>query len=1147
MRKGITYSDAVRLLGQESKVAKVLGGALLDATPIAGVLSLFDVKDEVVRLGTNVAGKLRDRVTGLNRYDRTARLEAAHAAIIVAAFFQALDEMPLPFDPKELRLTKDEQVTLAGGGTHQGSFIAKVMTIEPAGFRAHHSYADTLYSIRQYYRELTAELASFVSGLAVRDRLNATEWTQTESALRQELPETACRKYEELHRQLAVDVPEFALWRDAIERHHLATGLGELEALLTRIAAQIRRPGHPHTLSRAHRAVLSRPIAQSGEIPMGMSLPTLAEAYVNPDFRMTEYAEHAVPSVESWWNQVEPNDDIVAFLARYLTSPEATRLPLVVLGQPGAGKSVLTRILAGRLPEGDYLPVRVPLREVPSDGTIQEQIEAAVRDAIGEQLSWPELVRSAGGALPVVMLDGLDELLQATGVHRSDYLAQIVDFQRRETELGRPVVMLVTTRTTVADRMRFPHGCLLVRLEPFTEVQVRRWLSVWNSANRDYFSAHGLDPLPAECVLAHGELASQPLLLLMLALYDTDGNALQRGETTLSQAELYERLLTRFARREVGKHRPGLAESDSAQAVELELRNLAVAAFAMFNRGRQWVTTDELEADLTALLPAPPAQSTSFQAPLSRADKLIGRFFFVHQASAVRDGASLHTYEFLHATFGEYLVARMVRDVLRSMIRRETNADAFFGPSPLEDGLLYALLSFSLLTERQPTLDFLIELLPGLDRDRAKGLLIRLLHGAETRTDHSYAGYLAEQSTFITRYAYYTANLVILSALGAEGIAGSELFSQAEHPGIPWQRLTSLWDSRLSRQAFTSLINCFQAQRTTSDSRDNKLIIRYIGDKNGSETGNSDPEWHMGSLIPIPTDRTLETAYFMCNPWSDALAFAAKSPIEVLNNAFQAWGRLFISPEFEGIASYGRTLIDLLMTRYQEGPEGLPKRYERALDAVGGELESREEYSRRFAALMERIDEDVRRVRKKEDATWLPDLATALTRRCDRTEPHEQASIRSVIVNIYRTLHKVDPDGNWLLPLARALDDLSHELRIEVSLQFDSMVAEQNIFIAQETVSMLRELTQIHPDGWRHDLEQGLVTQGLLLVRANRGREAAQALAEVWLLGQGEDRHLLTTEVTGLLRQAYQVDPEGTRTAFLEATGSELPAEVTSV
>jgi hypothetical protein len=33
----------------------------------------------------------------------------------------------------------------------------------------------------------------------------------------------------------------------------------------------------------------------------------------------------------------------------------------------------------------------------------------------GERLDWPTLARSSDGALPVVLLDGFDELLQATG------------------------------------------------------------------------------------------------------------------------------------------------------------------------------------------------------------------------------------------------------------------------------------------------------------------------------------------------------------------------------------------------------------------------------------------------------------------------------------------------------------------------------------------------------------------------------------------------------------------------------------------------------------------------------------------------------------------------------------------------------------
>ena len=45
-----------------------------------------------------------------------------------------------------------------------------------------------------------------------------------------------------------------------------------------------------------------------------------------------------------------------------------------------------------------------------------------MRGATREHLTWPDLVAAAGDALPVVMLDGFDELLQATGVSQSDYL-----------------------------------------------------------------------------------------------------------------------------------------------------------------------------------------------------------------------------------------------------------------------------------------------------------------------------------------------------------------------------------------------------------------------------------------------------------------------------------------------------------------------------------------------------------------------------------------------------------------------------------------------------------------------------------------------------------------------------------------------------
>jgi hypothetical protein len=58
-----------------------------------------------------------------------------------------------------------------------------------------------------------------------------------------------------------------------------------------------------------------------------------------------------------------------------------------VLGQPGAGKSLLARVLAPRMPPNDVLTVRVPLREVLADAVLQTQIEQALRAQASISLS----------------------------------------------------------------------------------------------------------------------------------------------------------------------------------------------------------------------------------------------------------------------------------------------------------------------------------------------------------------------------------------------------------------------------------------------------------------------------------------------------------------------------------------------------------------------------------------------------------------------------------------------------------------------------------------------------------------------------------------------------------------------------------------
>jgi hypothetical protein len=489
---------------------------------------LFDPAKELVSLSYALVVGLGERVRGLSRFDRSERLAAAHAVIVLTAYFEALAETNLPFDVRDLEFTRAEQVAVTTGSAPDSSQLRKLADAllrtdlpMPAPQRP---YEVTLTELGSFYDAASDRVLRFVSGLAVWDRISDTRRSQFRTALSGSLSGQAIVRYEDMFRQLAADFPEVVFWANMVDHQasreqirQLGAGLAGLEQVMAGIACGRAPDARRADLARSYRLALNRPILAAGDAPQGLRIPTLGAAYVNPDFRVAEISATDSPEAESWWAGQPVRDDLQGFLLGHLTSLLAPLAPLVVLGQPGSGKSVITRVLAARLPASEFLVVRAPLREVPADADLQTQVEHAIRDATGDPLGWPELARTAGDALLVILLDGFDELLQATGTSQSDYLEKIAAFQRREADLGRPVAVIVTSRTAVADRARFTEGAVAVRLEPFRDAQITQWLQAWNDANTAYFTAREMDPLPVEALGAHRELASQPLLLMMLA------------------------------------------------------------------------------------------------------------------------------------------------------------------------------------------------------------------------------------------------------------------------------------------------------------------------------------------------------------------------------------------------------------------------------------------------------------------------------------------------------------------------------------------------------------------------------------------------------------------------------------------------------
>jgi hypothetical protein len=231
-----------------------------------------------------------------------------------------------------------------------------------------------------------------------------------------------------------------------------------------------------------------------------------------------------------------------------------------------------------------------------------------------------------------------------------------------------------------------------------------------------------------------------------------------------------------------------------------------------------------LDADLSALLEGSRdiRRSGGLQAPLTSAQVAIGRFFFVHESQATLDGLRLQTYEFLHATFGEFLVAGLVAQVLTDLLQRE-RAAASPSLGGADDRLLHALLSFAALTARGPVVAFLSDLIEQMGaRQRANlaDLLLRLHAGAlYPPAKSAYSGYEPLALTVPARHAAWSVNLMVLAVLAAGEITGAQLFPQMPDIVMAWRNRAMMWRSLLSYDEWQGLHGTVALKRAWTGGR----------------------------------------------------------------------------------------------------------------------------------------------------------------------------------------------------------------------------------------------------------------------------------------------------------------------------------------
>ena len=715
-RTPMGYKDAVRLLAQDDSVFinaldQVLGLGLLAATAFnpSSALPFFDMKDELIAQLRKLVGGLKERVRNSGRIEYEQLLTAAHAVIVLTAYTEVLAEQVKKLDggdklQRELR----EWEPKAGTGRTPRKFRRRQFVewadhsiISPPG--PTRSLEDVIEDLNETYRDLSTQALEYFADLRSWNGLLNSQQQKIEEVFAARLPRLAVSRYKEHFIRLAVQIPEFMTWvllnegsaTRAQVRALLKTTNAEMEALvaefdsaLERIEAKIEAERAaladlPSVLSemlsrtapsrrnvaravaechRIHQLVLKKPMLEprlSGEFET-VSFPSSLAGYINPNYRVTRTQrsdEGRLLALDDTWREKNVRGGLGGFLAGYLRSENATEQPLLVLGDPGSGKSLLSKILAARLPPQEFAVVRVELRHVRSSQHVSDQIDLELHRQTNNRYHLQDLTDERGDISRVVIMDGLDELLQLSpqeGLGR--YLEWLANFQELEAELGHPVIVIATARTVVMDRIYVPSHTVVIKLEDFSSTQILSWLKAWNRQNSEYFASCGLQKLNPETIMRQHHLARQPLLLALLALYDAEQNAL-RNAANLSQAELYERIFHRYLEREVEKSVLPVRKTEQEPLIEQRFRELSTIAIGMLNRGRHFITRHEVIEDFNAI----EVGRTASNAEPTSVDDAIGQFFFLYRAQALQEeSVPVEGYEFIHGTFGEFLAARII-------------------------------------------------------------------------------------------------------------------------------------------------------------------------------------------------------------------------------------------------------------------------------------------------------------------------------------------------------------------------------------------------------------------------------------------------------------------------------------------------------
>lgn len=802
---------------------------------------------------------------GTKHEDFTTRAQdaqIAHVLIVFAAYFDSI-KIYLPDANNAIKLSNKEKLTLTQESIEEYiNFLTEQAELAPSsgsfdiseyplpipnpveGFSAFTEY------LKSFYEILNSRFLDFVGHLSYIENMPRHKQDRFHATLRN-IPVWAVKNYKNQYYELSASFPDFFVWATQKEhealQHTIDVGFKGISSRFDNIAQEISSSTATRGLSILHNRYVSKisnPVVSHSDMPLGdndIHLPTIETSFIPQAFKALIYRNNlSLDDPKQWVTRYE----IGRFIADTLRSPDLGSKPLLVLGDPGAGKTMLCHMLAAKILYNEYHVIILHLRNLNAESEIYEQINQALSGSLsGLPCTWGDIAYANLNKPILLIFDGYDELLQASGKTHSNYLEKIASFQESMSkESGTIIRAIVTSRIVLIDKAQIPNNSVIIRLEKFDDERIDLWCKIWNQHNSDYFARNHIDPFSVTQSSKALGLATQPLLLLMLALFDSNGNAL-REHQDLSAVELYNSLIRDFIVREQKKNPVFCQKEVSTQRsiVDQEVERISIAALGMYNRNLLYIRASQLEEDLNHL------SITNGYNELHDSDKLLGSFFFLRRSESVdtdnTGDQKLSAYEFLHNTFGEFLTAYYftlkIYDLL--MYFRHIN-EKHISPNMQDKDKWYASFSYTPLFHRPVVAEMIFSWAPiffkekGLSTDAVQEALLLF---ADFELPRIYSGSLdvelpSKLQKFNTKQGYpefdnrtyvavYSINFVSVLTLLLNSLPLSIL---EKHDNRAWEKLLHIWKYSFTEDELTKFAYCFHVLHNDAG----RIIEFRIGD-----------------------------------------------------------------------------------------------------------------------------------------------------------------------------------------------------------------------------------------------------------------------------------------------------------------------------